>query len=100
MDVARRGDAACRDVIEVRYGIVGKHLKKIDDEHLEFHTRLEPDSYADLIASACVIAQLDLLRGSAILFELDIDTALVTELAARAFKLNAASAAILGKASP
>jgi hypothetical protein len=50
------------------YGTVGLHVKRTDDEHLGFHTKLEPGHFTDMVATACVLAQLDLLKRAANLF--------------------------------
>ena len=50
---------------EATYAAVGLHVKRPDDEHVGFHTKVEPGHFTDMVATACVIAQLDVLRRAA-----------------------------------
>jgi hypothetical protein len=72
------------------YGIVGLHLQAGPEPG--FHTKRQPDSFTDLIASACVMAQLDLLKRAAILFDWSLDATRIDELIAKAITINDAAA--------
>jgi hypothetical protein len=73
------------------YGIVGLHLQT-GPEQPGFHTKRQPDSFTDMIASACVIAQLDLLKRAAILFDWSLNATRADELLAKAITINDAAA--------
>jgi hypothetical protein len=79
-------------ISEVRYSAVGLHLKQADAEHWGFHTKLEPGPFTDLVASACVIAQLRLLQHAAEFFGWTMEEEKVNQLFTRAEKVNAAAA--------
>jgi hypothetical protein len=68
------------------------HLRHEDADHAVFSTQVEPGPFTEMIASACVIAQLELLRSGAKLFGWDIDQQEVTILLDEARELNEASA--------
>ena len=74
------------------YAAVGLHVKRPDAEHADFHTRLEPGPFTEMVASACVIAQLDLLKRGAMLFGWTIDAQKIDDLLEEARELNQASA--------
>jgi hypothetical protein len=59
---------------------------------VDFHTTLEPGPFTDLIASACVIAQLRLLQHAAEFFGWTIEAETVEELLLRAREVNSAVA--------
>lgn len=74
------------------YSAVAFHVERADDEHLGFHTRLEPGALTELVASACVIAQLELLKQAAKVLGWGIDETKLNDLLATARELNEASA--------
>jgi hypothetical protein len=74
------------------YTVAGLHVRRPDAEHVGFHTQLEPGSFTEMVASACVIAQLDLLKRGAKLFGWTIDENNVDNLLEEARELNEASA--------
>jgi hypothetical protein len=82
-----------RHAVEGGYWTVGLHLRSGDGtDHLEFHTKLEPGPFTDLIVSACAIAQLELLKHAAAVFGWTIDIERIDALLTEARKLNEASA--------
>ena len=79
------------------YLIAGLHVKPgHSDNSADFHTRLESGPLTDLIASACVIAQLDLLRHAAPVFGWTVETSTLESLLDEARHLNDASADAAG----
>ncbi len=74
------------------YATAELHVKRPEGEPWRFHTRLESSPLTDLIASACVVAQLRLLQGASEFFGWTIEAEKVDELLARAQELNEASA--------
>jgi hypothetical protein len=82
-----------KSATEATYGAVGLHLKPTDDEHLGFHTKLEPGHFTNMVATACVLAQMDLLKRAANLFGWTVDAEKVAELINEARQLNDSSAA-------
>lgn len=86
MQMARRS-------IEGSYGMVGLHVKPADGANtVGFDTRLKPGPFTDLIASACVIAQLELLKHAAPIFGWTINIEMIDALLTEAKELNEASA--------
>ena len=82
-----------RHAVEGSYWTVGLHLRSGDEaDHLAFHTKLEPGPFTDLIASACAIAQLELLKQAASVFGWTIDIERIDALLTAARELNEASA--------
>ncbi len=77
---------------EGRYETVGLHVQAADAERPGFHTKRQPDSFTDLIATACVMAQLDLLKRAASLFNWSLDVTRIDELIAKATTVNNAAA--------
>ena len=61
-----------RSTSEGRYAIVGLHIQA-GAEQPGFHTKRPPDSFTDMITTACVMAQLDLLKRAASLFDWSLD---------------------------
>jgi hypothetical protein len=57
---------------------------QVGTEQPGFHTKRQPDSFTDMIASACVMAQLDLLKRGAILFDWGLNDTRIDELIAKA----------------
>ena len=53
-----------RNASDGGYGIVDLHVQ-VDGELSDFHTKRPPDFFTEMIASACVMAQLHLLKHSA-----------------------------------
>jgi hypothetical protein len=81
-----------RHAVDANIGIVRLHLKPHDEaSRADYQLRLEPGPFTELIASACVIAQLELLRHAAPVFGWTIDTDRIDELLAEARELNDAS---------
>jgi hypothetical protein len=74
------------------YGAVALHVERTDDEHVGFHTRLEPGPLTEMVASACVMAQLELLKRAGKLLGWAIDEAKIDDLLTRARELNEVSA--------
>ena len=74
------------------YATTGLHLKHEDADHGAFYTQVEPSPFTEMIASACVIAQLDLLKSAAKVLSWAIDEQQVHKLLAEARELNEASA--------
>jgi hypothetical protein len=86
-----------QSAINGSYLIAGLHVKPGHGANsADFHTRLESGPLTDLIASACVIAQLDLLRHAAPVFGWTIETSTLESLLAEARQLNEASAHAAG----
>jgi hypothetical protein len=74
------------------FGIIGLHISPIQASTVGFETRKEPGPFTDLIASACVIAQLELLRHAAPIFGWTIDTETINTLITEAREMNETSA--------
>ena len=90
-----------RHAVDASIGIAELHLKPGDDaDRANYQIRLEPGPLTDLIASACVIAQLELLRHAAPVFGWTIDTSRIDALMAEARELNDASARSGDRAQP
>jgi hypothetical protein len=82
-----------RSAVEGGYWTVGPHLRSGDGaDHLAFHTKIEPGPFTDLIASACAIAQLELLKQAASVFGWTIHVERIDALLTAARELNEASA--------
>ena len=82
------------------YLIAGLHIRPGNSsDSANFHTRLESGPLADLIKSACAIAQLDLLQHAAPVFGWTIETNTLESLLAQARQLNKASASSAGPES-
>jgi hypothetical protein len=80
------------------YLIAGLHVKPgRSDNSADFHTRVESGPLTDLIASACVIAQLELLRHAAPVFGWTAETSTLESLLDEARQLNGASADAAGR---
>jgi hypothetical protein len=73
----------------VANGILKFHVKSEQDTNrIGFHTTLEPGPFTDLISSACVIAQLNLLRDAAPIFGWTADAETIEAVLAEARELN------------
>ena len=72
-----------RSSSEGSYVMVGLHLQAGTDQS-GFHTKRQPDSFTDMVATASVMAQLDLLKRAASLFEWSLDVTRVDDLIAKA----------------
>lgn len=81
-----------RSISEATFGAVGLHIHHPDPEHLGFHTKLEPGNFTDMVASAAVMAMLDLLPHAAELFGWTVDLANINQLLAAAKEMNDVSA--------
>lgn len=84
-----------RSTSEGSYAIVGLHVQA-GAEQSGFHTKREPDSFTDLITTACVMAQLDLFKRGASLFDWILDVIRVDELIAKATAINNAAVGQIG----
>jgi len=74
------------------YGAIWPHLKQQDAEHAAFYTQVDPGPFTEMIASACVITQLELLKRGAKLFGWTIDEPTINDLLDEARELNEVSA--------
>jgi hypothetical protein len=82
-----------RHAVDHSYGIAGLHMKPTDQTStVGFETGQRPGPFTDLIASACVIAQLELLRHAAPIFGWTIDAESIDALITEAKELNETSA--------
>ena len=79
-------------VINGTYAATWPHLKQHDDDHAGFYTQIDPGPFTELIASACVIAQLELLKNAAKIFGWPLDMQKSNDLLKEARELNEASA--------
>jgi hypothetical protein len=79
-----------RSSSEASYVIVGLHIQA-GTEQPGFHTKRQPDSFTDMITTACVMAQLSLLKRASSLFDWSLDAARVDELIAKATMMNNAA---------
>jgi hypothetical protein len=80
-----------RSTSEGSYAIVGLHIQAGTGQS-GFHTKRQPDSFTDMITTACVIAQLDLLKRAASLFNWSLDVTRADELISKATAMNNAAA--------
>jgi len=74
------------------YATTGPHLEFENPEHLAFRTQLDPGPFTELIASACVIAELELLKNAAQVLGWEVDKQEIDRLLGRARELNEESA--------
>jgi hypothetical protein len=82
-----------RHAVEGGYWPAGLHVRPGNEaNHVGFHTKLEPGPFTDLIASACVIAQLELVKQAAAVFGWTINIERIDALLTAARELNEASA--------
>ena len=82
-----------RQVIDVSYVTTALHVEPGDmPDRIGFRTKLEPGPLSDMIATAAVIAQLDLVKKSAVVFDWMIDEGRIEDLLAEARALNEAAA--------
>ena len=79
------------NVINGSYAATWPHLKQHDD-HTGFHTQVDPGPFTEMMASACVIAQLELLKNAAKIFGWPLDMHKADDLLQNARELNEASA--------
>lgn len=76
-------------VVDGGIGIVNLHVKPEEEANrVGFHTRVEPGPFTDLISSACVIAQLSLLRYAAPIFGWTTDAETIEAVLTEARELN------------
>lgn len=81
--------------IDSSYGMAGLHVRPVDKTGtIGFQTQLSPGPFTDLIASACVIAQLQLLKHAAPILSWSIDTQMIDEILVEANQLNEQAARI------
>jgi len=82
-----------RQVVDTSYVTTGLHVQPGDQpDRMGFRTKLDPGPLSDMIATAAVIAQLELLRHSAAVFGWTTDEARIENLLSEARALNEASA--------
>jgi len=81
-----------RGISEATFGAVGLHVQRPDSDHLEFHTKLGPGNFTDMVASAAEMAVLDLLQHAADWFGWSLDVSDIGRLLATAKEMNDASA--------
>ncbi len=81
-----------RSAVNGTYAAIWPHLKQQDAEHAVFYTQVDPGPFTEMIASACVIAQLELLKHGAKLFGWTIDEPKINDLLDAARELNEVSA--------
>ena len=74
------------------YSIASLHVRPADGSTVGFDTTLRPGPVTDLISSACVIAQLELLKHAASIFGWVTDNQLIDDLLAEAKEMNETSA--------
>lgn len=79
-------------VINGSYAATWPHLKQHDDDHVDFYTQVDPGPFTEMVASACVVAQLELLKNAAKIFGWPLDMQKVNDLLKEAQELNEASA--------
>jgi hypothetical protein len=73
------------------YNIAGLHIQ-VDGEQLSFQTKRQPDAFTKKIATACVIATLNMLKYAASIFGWSLDVATAGELITEATEINEAAA--------
>jgi hypothetical protein len=73
-------------------GAAGLHLRTDSTQTASFDVRLSPGPVTEMVASACVIAELELLKHGAALFGWTIDLEQVESLLVEARALNASGA--------
>jgi hypothetical protein len=74
-------------------GAAGLHVSYGGVDQADFRTRLQPGPLTDLVMSACVIAQLNLLRHAAPVFGWMVSQERIDALLAEAAGINETSAA-------
>jgi hypothetical protein len=79
-------------VINGSYAATWPHLKQHDDDHVGFYTQVDSGPFTEMVASACVIAQIELLKNAAKIFGWPLDMQRSTDLLKEARELNEASA--------
>jgi hypothetical protein len=68
-------------VVEASYGVSGLHVTPNEETNtIGFNVQLEPGPFTDLIASACAMAQLDLLKHAAPVFGWTVNAEMLDEL--------------------
>jgi hypothetical protein len=73
------------------YSIAGLHVQ-VDGDQAGFYTKHQPDAFTEMIASACVMAMLNLLKHAAVVFGWSLDTTSADELITKATEINDAAA--------
>ena len=81
-----------KGVINGTFAAIWPHLRREDADHAGFNTQVEPGPFTEMIASACVIAQLELLRNGSSLYGWAIDQQKIGMLLDQARELNEESA--------
>jgi hypothetical protein len=74
------------------FGIAGLHINPIQARTVGFETRQRSGPFTDLIVSACVTAQLELLRNAAPIFGWNVDAEAINTLITEAREMNETSA--------
>lgn len=73
------------------YSIASLHVQ-VDGDQAGFHTKRQPDAFTEMIASACTMAMLNLLKHAAVVFGWRLDTTRADELITKATEINDAAA--------
>jgi hypothetical protein len=73
------------------YSIAGLHVQ-VDGDQAGFHTKRQPDAFTEMIASACVMVMLSMLKHAAAVFSWSLDTTKADELITKATEINDAAA--------
>ncbi len=74
------------------YGTAGLHLQRVDSEHLGFHVTLDPGPLTELVATAAVIAMLQLLGHAVSLFGWNLEHDQLNQLLGQARAVNESAA--------
>jgi hypothetical protein len=86
-----------KHAVDGGYETIALHMKVIDETHSEFSVKTDPNTFTDLIASACVIAQATLLRNAAAVLGWTLDEAKIDQLISEASAINDAAAAAINE---
>jgi hypothetical protein len=73
------------------YSIASLHIQ-VGGDQAGFHTKRQPDAFTEMIASACTMAMLNLLKHAAVIFGWSLDTTRADELITKAIEINDAAA--------
>ena len=81
-----------KEALDTAYGLIQFHLRRTESGESGFHVALEPGPLTDLIASAAVIVELEVLRDTAALLGWTLDDSKIEELLTDARAANEAAA--------
>ena len=73
------------------YSIAGLHVQ-VDGDQLGFNTKHPSDAFTDMIASACVMATLNMLKHAVAVFNWSLDATAADDLIAKATEMNETAA--------